>query len=40
MDRKTVGLTMHEFHFMETTAVVGRANFFERDVSDYIGASV
>ncbi|RDX51346.1 putative ribonucleoside-diphosphate reductase small chain B [Lentinus brumalis] len=28
------------FPFMETTAVGGRANFFERGVSDYIGAAV
>ena len=29
-----------QFPFMETTAVGGRANFFERGVSDYIGAVV
>ncbi|TFK85156.1 putative ribonucleoside-diphosphate reductase small chain B [Polyporus arcularius HHB13444] len=28
------------FPFMETTAIGGRANFFERGVSDYIGAAV
>ncbi|KAI0697954.1 putative ribonucleoside-diphosphate reductase small chain B [Cerioporus squamosus] len=28
------------FAFMETTAIGGRANFFERGVTDYIGAAV
>ncbi|KAI0689804.1 putative ribonucleoside-diphosphate reductase small chain B [Cerioporus squamosus] len=28
------------FPFMETTAIGGRANFFERGVTDYIGAAV
>ena len=33
-------LTYEQFPFMETSAADGRANFFERDVTDYIGASV